>query len=132
MGWNFFKGRLFYASKFKQYTGHFFTNITWKFLTKMFCVDKLKSNSGRILAHYATHHPTFQYKDIHSSNIQVTHRCIPDFWDIAQNPTCLPYTPLSWVQGVEMWTPQKLNSFWIGCRFKNICPVNYCGCWVQK
>ena len=62
-----------------------------------------------------------------SSNMQVTHRCIPDFRDIAQNPTCLPYTPLSWVQGVEMWTPKKLNSFWIGCHFKNIC-----SCWGQK
>ena len=54
--------------------------------------------------------------------MQVTHMCIPDFRDIAQNPTCLPYTPLSWVQVVEMWTPKKINTFWIGYHLKNISP----------
>ena len=67
--------------------------------------------------------------------MQVTHMCIPDFRDIAQNPTCLPYTvytPLSRVQVVEMWTLKKINSFWTGCHFKNICPVHHCGCRGQK
>ena len=61
--------------------------------------------------------------------MQVTHMCIPDFRDIAQNPTRLPNTPL---QVVEMWTSKTINSYWIGCHFKNICPVHHCGCCGQR
>ena len=137
--------RICYASEFLQYISSvlylshvdlFFDNFFGK-TSYNIKYQISNASSGRISIFYAMHHPSFQYTDNNIVATLKSHTCV---YCVSQNFEIgrykKPYTPLSWVQRVQMWTPKKtlwLDVLWkIFGRFTFVVAEVKGGRWVKN